>query len=343
MDPTGRYTKQQRIKVIDAYFAAESVLLTQRQCRKNFGRNNVPDGRTIQCLVAKFQKIGSVADTHKGRHRSSFGIIPENIQNYGKAMRNPPEKQQPLSNPSLTRNLHFQNISIEDLPRSILPRWIRYRIQILQRQNDLNEAEREAFCEDVSQRIENELGLSDLNGLNNVYHCDLGGASATLPDSRNLAIKRWIFCLWGTLLLPKSLLHCYYVRRVGFVAKYTSMISIGCCVINRPVGSILVSKESPRSAVYKTWKKWNKKIVKHNFGMKNKIGSIYLLDKKKKKKSYIKWRKYIQIIKLIKNYNPNKNQILVKNIHSFVPNCMGSEGDGGSNCQFEGKKTLKLI
>ena len=117
MDPTGRYTKQQRIKVIDAYFAAKSVLLTQRQCRKNFGRSNVPDGRTIQCLVAKFQKIGSMADTHKGRHRSSFGIIPENIQNYGKAMRNPPEKQQPLSNPSLTRNLHFQNISIEDLPR----------------------------------------------------------------------------------------------------------------------------------------------------------------------------------------------------------------------------------
>ena len=61
------YTTQQRIKIIEAYFAAKSVLLTQRQCRKDFGRNNVPTGRTIQRLVAKFQKTGSVADAHKGQ------------------------------------------------------------------------------------------------------------------------------------------------------------------------------------------------------------------------------------------------------------------------------------
>ena len=64
------------------------------------------------------------------------------------------------------------------------------------------------------------------------------------------------------------------VRRTDFVAKYTSMIFIGCCVVNRPVGSILVSKESPRPAVYTTWKIW-KKIVKQNFEMKNKIGRFW--------------------------------------------------------------------
>ena len=36
----------------------------------------------------------------------------------------------------------------------------------------------------------------------------------------------------------------------------------------------IVSKESPRPAVYTIWKIW-KKIVKHNFGMKNKIGSFF--------------------------------------------------------------------
>ena len=73
MDPTGRYTTQQRVKIIEAYFATKSVLLTQRQCRRDFGRNNVPDRRTIQRLVAKFRETGSVADAHKGhsgRHRS---------------------------------------------------------------------------------------------------------------------------------------------------------------------------------------------------------------------------------------------------------------------------------
>ena len=65
MDSTRRYTTQQQIKIIEAYFA-KSVLLTQRQCKKDFGRNNVPDGRTIQHLVAKFRKIGLVANAHKG-------------------------------------------------------------------------------------------------------------------------------------------------------------------------------------------------------------------------------------------------------------------------------------
>ena len=62
MDPTGHYTMQQGIKIIGAYFTAKSVLLTQRQCRKDFGRNNVPDRRTIQRLKAKFRELGSVKD-----------------------------------------------------------------------------------------------------------------------------------------------------------------------------------------------------------------------------------------------------------------------------------------
>ena len=65
----------------------------------------------------------------------------------------------------------------------------------------------------------------------------------------------------------KSLLHYRCARRTDFVAKYTSMIFVGCCVVYRPVGSILVSKESHRPAVYTTRKIW-KKIVKHNFGIK---------------------------------------------------------------------------
>ena len=62
MDPTGRFTTQQPIKIIEAYFATKSVLLTQRQCRRDLGRNNVLDRRTIQRLVVKFRETGSVAD-----------------------------------------------------------------------------------------------------------------------------------------------------------------------------------------------------------------------------------------------------------------------------------------
>ena len=62
MDPTRWFTTQQRIKITQVFFVEKSVLLTQRQWRKDFGRNNVPDRRTIQRLVAKFRETGSVAD-----------------------------------------------------------------------------------------------------------------------------------------------------------------------------------------------------------------------------------------------------------------------------------------
>ena len=80
--------------------------------RKDFGRNNVPDEKTIQRLVAKFRKTASVADAHKGRHCSSFGIIPENIQHLRERHEESPRK----STRCLSQNWHFDNISFDDPP-----------------------------------------------------------------------------------------------------------------------------------------------------------------------------------------------------------------------------------
>ena len=52
MDLTGRYTTRQLIKIIEEYFTTKPVPLKQRQCRRDFGRNNISDRRTIQRLVA---------------------------------------------------------------------------------------------------------------------------------------------------------------------------------------------------------------------------------------------------------------------------------------------------
>ena len=142
MNPIGCYAAQQRIKIIEVYFATKSVLLTQWQYRINFCRSNVPNRKTIQSLVTKFWEIGSVAESTKA---TVVGIAPAKI-------------------------------------------------------------------------------------------------SSALP----LCQKNWF---------------CGKVRLVNFYFL-------------RPVGSILVSKESPRPAVCTTWKIW-KKIVKHDFGMKNKIGRFF--------------------------------------------------------------------
>ena len=55
-----------------AYCAILLAVLTQRQCRRDFGRDKVPDRRTIERLVAKFRETGSVANAsegHSGRPR----------------------------------------------------------------------------------------------------------------------------------------------------------------------------------------------------------------------------------------------------------------------------------
>ena len=97
-------------------------------------------------------------------------------------MRISPENQHAVFHKKLAFREH-QRILHDDL--KLFP----YKIQILQRSTDQNKAEQETFCEDICQRIENDPGLLDLKDLNNVDHCGLCGASATLPVSRNLATK----------------------------------------------------------------------------------------------------------------------------------------------------------
>ena len=185
MDPTGRYTTQQRIKIIEAYFATKSVLLTQWQCRRDLGRNNIPDRSIVQRLVDKFRKIENVADAHKDRHRSSFGVIPENIQNFRQRLEESPRKStRCLSQETVISRTSVLRILHDDV--KLFP----FKTQILRRQTDQNKAEGETFCEDILQTIENDPGLLDLNDLNDVDHCGLCETFATLSVSRNLAIKR---------------------------------------------------------------------------------------------------------------------------------------------------------
>ena len=74
MDPTTRYTVQERGKIVEAYFATKSVVLTQRQIRRDFPGRNHPSKLTIRRLLEKVRETGSVGDKnkgHSGRPRSA--------------------------------------------------------------------------------------------------------------------------------------------------------------------------------------------------------------------------------------------------------------------------------
>ena len=82
MDASERYTEQERIKIVETYFATKLVVLTQRQCRKELGKDKVPDRKTIKHLVAKFRETGSVTNAKKVCSDRPCSVkTPNNAQN----------------------------------------------------------------------------------------------------------------------------------------------------------------------------------------------------------------------------------------------------------------------
>ena len=74
MDPTTRYTVQERVKIMEAYFAKKSVALTQRQFRWDFPGRDPPNKLTIRRLLENSRETRSVGDKnkgHSGRPRSA--------------------------------------------------------------------------------------------------------------------------------------------------------------------------------------------------------------------------------------------------------------------------------
>ena len=101
-------------------------------------QEQLPNGRTIQRFVAKFQKTGSVADAHKGQECSSLSTIPENIQN----LRQRHEDFHRKSTVCLSKETGILRTSVLTILYDDL-KLFPYKIQILQRQTDQNKAERE--------------------------------------------------------------------------------------------------------------------------------------------------------------------------------------------------------
>ena len=114
MDVSGRYTVQQRIKIVETYFTTKLEVLTQRQCRKELGRDKVPDRKTIKRLVAKFRATGSVANASKVRSSRPCSVKTSNNdqnlherfeESFRKSTNLSPEVV--ISRSSATRILHY--------------------------------------------------------------------------------------------------------------------------------------------------------------------------------------------------------------------------------------------
>ena len=139
---------QQRIKIVEAYFCHKinGFEVTQRQCRREFGRDKGPDTETIERLAAKFRETESVANANIGLCGRSHSVKTfNNVQNLRERLEKSPGK----SNCCLSKAGLFRSSDMRILyDLKLFP----YKIQILQRQTDDNKAERLAFCRHISQR-----------------------------------------------------------------------------------------------------------------------------------------------------------------------------------------------
>ena len=95
MDPAVQYSVQERIKIVEAYFATKSLIQTQRQFSRGFPGRNAPTRVTVLYLLNTFKETGSVQDKNKGysgqpmtgrtdpQHRQceiNFGNVPKENQ-----------------------------------------------------------------------------------------------------------------------------------------------------------------------------------------------------------------------------------------------------------------------
>jgi len=105
--------------------------MTQRQCRRELGRDKVPDRRTIERLVAKFRKTGSVENANKGRSSRPRTVkTSNNVQNLWERLEESSRKSKSRLSQEVGISRSFvMRILHDDL--MLFP----YKIQILQRQN----------------------------------------------------------------------------------------------------------------------------------------------------------------------------------------------------------------
>jgi hypothetical protein len=84
---------QERGKIVEAYFATKSVVLTQRQFRRDFPGRNPPSKVTIRRFLEKFRETGSVGDKNKGHSgRPRSARTANNIETLRRRLEETPRK-----------------------------------------------------------------------------------------------------------------------------------------------------------------------------------------------------------------------------------------------------------
>ena len=141
-------------KILESYFSTKSVVLTQREFRREFPARKTPCRKTITKIVEKFRNTGSVRNDNK-RHSGRYVAVRTraNVQAVRKHLEQSPRK----STRRLSQEVGISRTTVQRIIHNDL-KLFPYKVQILQKQTDVNKEERSEFCQTISERIENNPG-----------------------------------------------------------------------------------------------------------------------------------------------------------------------------------------
>ena len=171
MDIAKQFSDQERIKIIELYFATKSTVLVQRQFRREFPGRKIPHRNTIKNLVEKFRDSGSVTNNNKGHSGPpSTATTPAHVQDVRAHLEQSPRK----STRRLSQEVGISRTSV----RRIIHRDLKlfpYKVQVLQAQTQANKDQRYEFGQEISERIENNPELLDVLLFSDEAHFHLSG------------------------------------------------------------------------------------------------------------------------------------------------------------------------
>ena len=146
-------TVQERASIVKSYFELKSPISVQRKFRTDFPGRSPPSRLTIMRLVGKFSDSGHVA-MHRKETVVGQGLqgLLSTLKTGDNAWRLRQENRPDTVETGVSRT-SVRRIMRTDL--QLFP----YKIQILQAQTPANKAERLNFCQNISQRIENQPDL----------------------------------------------------------------------------------------------------------------------------------------------------------------------------------------
>ena len=171
MEVTVQFSVQERLKILESYFSAKSVVVTQREFRREFPGRKTPCRKTITKIVEKCRNTGSVGNDNKGQSGWYVAVRTRaNVQAERKHLEQSPQK----STRRLSQEVGISRTTVQRIIHNDF-KLFPYKVKILQKQTDANKEERSEFCQTISERIENNPGDLGLILFSDKAHFHLSG------------------------------------------------------------------------------------------------------------------------------------------------------------------------